>query len=199
MTLTGRLPELAEMQGAGGDGWMKVRDGKLADLPVLGDILDQAASRISKVLGGKAASANDRADIEFRFEGNRIYLTKAELIAPTWLLRGAGQKDAAGDIYFNERLDLRLAFTAEEKLLRGFDKLTGLDLSGAWGNIKDRLSHLRVTGTLSEPKVNLTALSRGTGSGDDSSSQKKRPGEKILEGIGKGTKKIGEGLGDLVD
>mgnify|MGYP005847974597 CR=1 FL=1 len=137
---------------AAGTGWLSVREGRLIALPLL--------ARLRAVMGlGDAAepdtatpAGNDRADLEWRYEGDHLQFSQLEAITRWLAVRGDGK------LYFDGSLDLRLNGGPLERLQHT------MGFVGDWmGRVTDKLVTYTVTGRVGDPVVSARPLGMGVG------------------------------------
>ena len=124
-----------------GDGELKVRDGRLASIPVISAI---GRTMDTLLLQGRH---NDRMDIEFSLEPDGIYLERANLIAGIMGFR------ARGSIGFDDQLYLILNGGPLERLQDSMGAFGRL-----FGNLTDRLIRYEVSGPIGSPSVRVRPL-----------------------------------------
>jgi len=124
-----------------GDGELKVRDGRLASIPVISAI---GRTMDTLLLQGRH---NDRMDIEFSLEPDGIYLESANLIAGIMGFR------ARGSIGFDDQLYLIFNGGPLERLQDSMGAFGRL-----FGNLTDRLIRYEVSGPIGSPSVRVRPL-----------------------------------------
>lgn len=128
----------------GGSGSLRVRDGRLINIPLVHDLTEAAAS-IAEALG--AGSVRDSADAEFRFEGGAVRVESMTLETQAVVARGSGT------ITFVGACDLMMNAGPMEKV----QGLLG-GIGAAIGKVTDRLVKYHVTGPIGDPSVKVRPL-----------------------------------------
>ena len=124
-----------------GDGELKVRDGRLASIPVISAI---GRAMDTLLLQGRH---NDRLDIGFSLEPDGIYLETVNLIAGVMAFR------ARGSIEFDNTIYLLMNGGPLERLQHSMGAVGRL-----FGNFTDRLVRYEVSGPLGSPSVRVRPL-----------------------------------------
>jgi AsmA-like C-terminal region len=102
-------PPATAMTASRGNGTVRITEGHLAALPVLGDVLD-GLSKAMAVAHLGSGPPTDTADGVFTFEGDRVNFSRLDLVTAWAVARGAG------DVYFDGKLDLTLNAGPLEKI-----------------------------------------------------------------------------------
>src|SRR5262249_46483375 len=88
LTLSGRGNDLRTMQG---EGWIKIPNGAhLYDLPLVVDLLTFLSGKLPR------GSAFQEADGQFTIDGEKLKVTKLELLGDALSLRGEGEMQVDG-------------------------------------------------------------------------------------------------------
>jgi hypothetical protein len=126
-----------------GRGTIQIVDGRLNQIPVLSDILS-VVTKTMKAAGVGSGRPSDTADVAFTFAGDRVTFSKVLVVTQVAALRGHG------DIYFDTRMDMLFNAGPLEKI----QSMLGV-IGDLFGKVTDEISAYAVTGTLSEPKVDV--------------------------------------------
>lgn len=129
---------------ARGGGELSIRQGRLANIPVLGTVIRFIRSTVAKALGDNKETFNDVADASFSFVDDRIVIHKFTATSGPLAMRGDG------DVTFNQQLNLRLNAGPMERLQNSLGAI-----GRAWASISDSVAGYRVTGTLKEPDISV--------------------------------------------
>ena len=124
-----------------GDGELKVRNGRLASIPVI-----SAVGRAMDILLLQGRH-NDQMDIEFTLEPDGIYLESVNLVAGVMAFR------ARGSIGFDDTIYLIMNGGPLERMQHSMGALGRL-----FGNVTDRLVRYEVSGPLGSPSVRVRPL-----------------------------------------
>jgi hypothetical protein len=154
--LAGRVTATASFVGplsaattqAGGGGTVHVRDGRLANLPLISGLINQLSS-VGK-FGGKAQDeliGHDNADVTFELKGEYADLTHIAMSTPVLALEGTGR------IGFDQSLYLNVKAGPIKKL----EQAIGVFGKGL-GQLTENIIRYRVTGTLGEPRVTVLLM-----------------------------------------
>ncbi|MFB3891926.1 MAG: AsmA-like C-terminal region-containing protein [Phycisphaerae bacterium] len=129
---------------AAGSGWAQLRDGKMSNVPVFGQVLNKLASALTlNVVGG-----HDSGDFNFTLAGNRVHFSKIDFRSAAYAVRGGG------DLYFKGDLDLTVTAGPLEKIESAFGRLGSLV-----GKATDKLIRYHVGGTVDNPAITVQPLS----------------------------------------
>lgn len=107
--VTWDAPLASAMTASRGNGDVRITEGHLAAIPVLGDVLD-GLGKVMAVAHLGSTQPTDTADGVFTFEGDRVNLSRLDLATAWAVARGSG------DIYLNGNLDLTLNAGPLEKI-----------------------------------------------------------------------------------
>lgn len=165
-TLTGPMDKI--LTRSSGDGWLKLRNGRLGSLRIIDDIGRALAQNIKSLFSSEKQSRldTDAADLEFRFMGDRVHFTNILAQTSTFAVRGHG------DLWYDKRLSLLLNGGSPEDLKSVTDESDkgGNEVVNAIGDVLNTigrgaedlasgaLSHVAtvvVSGTTDEPKVRV--------------------------------------------
>ena len=124
-----------------GDGELKVRNGRLASIPVISAV---GRAMDTLLLQGRH---NDRMDIEFTLEPDAIYLESVNLVAGVMAFR------ARGTIGFDDTIYLIMNGGPLERMQHSMGAVGRL-----FGNFTDRLVRYEVSGPLGAPSVRVRPL-----------------------------------------
>ena len=133
--LDGDLARLDERLA--GSGTVKVTEGRLARLPVIGPLVEA----VSGVFGGQPT---DRADVSLTLQPGVVSLSSIDLVSSTVAARGAGT------IGLDGALDLRLNAGPLEKVQSSLGAI-----GDVFGAITDALVKYHVTGTVNDAAVKV--------------------------------------------
>lgn len=128
----------------GGSGTLRVRDGRLVNIPILSDLME-AMNVLNKAMG-TGYKLEDTADVDYDLTGQGFKITRGEAQTQVASARFTGTISYTGD------LDL----SANAGPLEKVQGLLG-DIGKAVGKVTDRLMKYRITGPASDPKVSVTA------------------------------------------
>ncbi len=128
----------------GGSGSLRVRDGRLINIPLVHDLTEAAAS-IAEAVG--AGSVRDSADVGFRFDSGVVRVESMNLETQAVVARGSGS------ITFGGVCDLMMNAGPMEKV----QGLLG-EIGAAIGKVTDRLVKYHVTGPIGDPSVKVRPL-----------------------------------------
>jgi hypothetical protein len=134
-------------QNADGQGQINVTEGRLVDLPIVSGLIN-ATSTVATL--GQVSGNRGTADATFTFEGDRATFSVINLKSAAIAVRGKG------DVYLDERLDLRFnggPVERVQKMLGGAGDLIG--------KVTDSLMAYTVKGTMSEPKIGVQVAGVG--------------------------------------
>ena len=145
VTLTGPFATIT--QNAGGQGQINVTEGRLVDLPIVSGLIN-ATSTVATL--GQVSGDRGTADAKFTFEGDRATFSEINLKSAAIAVRGNG------DIYLDERLDLRFNGGPVERV----QKMLG-GAGDIIGKVTDSLMAYTVKGTLGEPKIGVQVAGIG--------------------------------------
>jgi uncharacterized protein involved in outer membrane biogenesis len=152
---------------SGGNGWVKLRNGRLVGLRVIADVGQALARKITSISFGRTQSYpdTDTADMEFQFVGDRAHFTKIDAQTATFAITGNG------DVWFDKRLNLLLNGGPPEKLrlvttgggtdnqvVKGIGNILHGVEHGAAEIGSEALSQVAtvvVSGTIDQPKVQI--------------------------------------------
>lgn len=146
LTANGPLTEV--MTELRGEGTAQVRDGRIARIAVISDLIDfmESGGDLSRPEDG-APAGRDRADVVFRLRGNHAYLSQAEIVGSWFAIRGRGK------LFFDQTMDVQVNAGPLEKVQ---DTLGAL--GDVFGTITDSLIAYRVSGTAAEPSIQVVAF-----------------------------------------
>ena len=130
-------------QAAGG-GTISIRQGRIDNIPVLGQIFTGVEDLLKHTMGGNTHALTDSADGTFAFAGDRVRFDHFAGASGALALRGAGT------IGFDRQLDLRLNGGPME----GLQNSLGV-VGEAWASVSDAMTGYRVTGSAGAPKVTM--------------------------------------------
>ena len=166
VTLTGPMNKV--LTRSGGNGWLKLRNGRLAGLRVIADIGQALSRKITSVFSdGEAGRPDtDSADLKFQFIGDKIHFTNIFAQTSTFAIMGYG------DVWFDKRLHLLFNGGPAEKLQSAMDAGDGggNQVANAVGDILhtvgrgatdiatevlSQVASVVVVGTTDEPKVRV--------------------------------------------
>jgi hypothetical protein len=149
-------PELLKQTVAQGqmismpDDWgsmnLSLRDARLVRIPVMSSMRDAVIRtlRLATFNFDQAPPANEKATIAARFTGERVVFDQIDYSSSLIAARGSG------NIGLNQTLDLRFNAGPLEKLQNN------LGMVGEWlGKVTDALAGYRVSGTFSQPRVQV--------------------------------------------
>jgi len=187
--LSGRVTATATFVGpisaattqAGGGGTVQVRDGRLANLPLLSGLFNQLRS--AGKFGAKAQDeliGHDNADVTFELRGDHAELTDVAMSTPVLALEGTGRIGFDRSLYLNVKAGP----------LKKLEQSIGVFGKGL-GQLTDNLIRYRVTGTLAEPKVTVLLM----GAPDDAKpapEDGQRPASELFEQISPGRSEDGQ-------
>lgn len=139
-TLTAQLN--AWRESLDGNGTLRVRDGRMINMPVIGDLVE--------VVGGRWGEQRDRADADLVLNGERMRFSNIEMVSASVAARGDGV------LFFDQRIDFRMNAGPLERLQ---DELG--EVGRIFGSLTDKLVTYHITGTLSEPQVKVRPLGLG--------------------------------------
>ena len=154
--LTGPLSQITEKAGGGGN--IKLTEARIFAAHQDNELIQagRTALELNPAEQPPQINRKERVLATFSFEGNKINFTDLDVIAPMIAARGRG------DVYFDERLDLKLNGGPIEKVQ------SKLGVAGRiMGAVTDRLITLKITGTFDEPNVGVQVLGVGGGSVDE--------------------------------
>ena len=140
-----------------GEGTLEVRQGRIARIAVLSDIIDfmESAGDLSKP--EDVAAGRDRAEVAFRLRGDHAYLSSLELVGSWFAVRGKGK------VFFDQTLNVQVNAGPMEKV----QDTLGL-VGDVFGALTDSLLAYRVTGTAESPTIRPVAFGGLRGApGDD--------------------------------
>ncbi|MEQ9455252.1 MAG: hypothetical protein RLN76_11770 [Phycisphaeraceae bacterium] len=157
------------MTQAGGGGTVRVRDGNLAPLPVLSDVLGFALESpldLNAITGGN--KLQDAADVAFTLEGNRVRLGDVQIDASLAVVNGRGTVgfDQTLDTVVSVKLKAQdeLGQKVDDEIGRVVDRVGG-ELGGLLGDlgrrvrrevqeeVTDRLLTFEVKGSVEAPVI----------------------------------------------
>jgi len=170
-------PLSAATTQAGGGGTVQVRDGRLANLPLISGLINQLSS-VGK-FGGKGQDeliGHDNADVTFELRGDHADLTHVAMSTPVLALEGTGR------IGFDQSLYLNVQAGPIKKL----EQAIGVFGKGL-GQLTDNLIRYRVTGTLSEPKVTILLMG-APDEAEPASEDARQPASELFEEINPATR-----------
>jgi len=166
VTITGPMDKI--LTRSGGDGWLKLRKGRLGSLRIIDDIGRALAQNIKSIFSGEKEIRmdTDAADLEFRFMGDKIHFTNILAQTSTFAVRGYG------DVWFDKRLALLLNGGSPENLKSVTDESVGggNEVVNAIGDVLSTIGRgaediasgvlsqvatIVVSGTTDEPKVRV--------------------------------------------
>lgn len=128
----------------GGRGELHLKDGRIAEMPVLQQILE-VANLWGKV--GEFARLDHSVDAAFDLTGEGARVTSLDVQTPVIALRGDGM------VFYDTQLDLMLNGGPVEKIQGLLGKV-----GDVIGKVTDRLVGYRVRGTLAKPEVSVSPL-----------------------------------------
>lgn len=146
------------MREARGEGALQVRQGRIARIAVVSDLIDfmESAGDLSRPEDG-APAGRDHADVAFRLRGDHAYLSEAALVGSWFAVRGKGK------VYFDQALNVQVNAGPMEKV----QDTLGL-VGDVFGALTDSLLAYRVTGTAADPTIRPVAFGGLRGApGDD--------------------------------
>ncbi len=138
------------LTGNSGSGTLNLTDGKLVFLPVLSDISDTVGMDGSNSSAKQIANFKDTADVQFEFMEDHIAISEVDITSSLVSVRGDGR------VYYDQKLSLIFNGGPVEKVQKGLG-----DLGKILGAVTDTLLKYHVTGTVSEPKVDIKPLGIG--------------------------------------
>ena len=133
----------AIMTGSTGGGEIALVEGRLNGLPVVGQLLD-ATRQAMKVIGVDSGKDTDTVQAEFSFAGNKLKFSRLDLNTSWAELRGQG------DVYFDQRLDLRFKGGPVAKVVSVLGRI-GRALTQA----TDELAEYAIQGTVAKPQIKV--------------------------------------------
>ncbi len=143
MNISAPAPEL--LTQAAGQGTLSITKGRVMNLPVVADVVRDAADVATD---GKVKLDDEKGDHEaelvFTFKGDRVVFSSIKGKQTGYAYRGDGV------VYFDSRLDLRFNAGPLELLQENLGVIG--DVLGA---VTDTLVKYTVTGTLAEPKLGV--------------------------------------------
>lgn len=128
------------MHSLGGEGSVQLRGTDLYKLPVVLDLLRSLRK------GKEAQGAFDSSDIDFRVQGEHVYLDKVDLTGDTLTLKGAGELNARREVDLN----FYTVLGREDAYLPAVRPLLGL--------ASQRFLLIKVGGTLDHPSLSREIL-----------------------------------------
>ncbi|XAM00022.1 hypothetical protein OT109_01275 [Phycisphaeraceae bacterium D3-23] len=141
-----------------GEGTLEIRQGRIARIMVISDIIDfmESAGDLSKP--EDATAGRDRAEIAFRLRGDRAYLSKMELVGSWFAVRGRG------NVFFDQSMDVQVNAGPLEKV----QDTLGV-IGDVFGALTDSMLAYRVSGTAESPAIRPVAFGglRGAPGDDD--------------------------------
>ncbi|MCB9849724.1 MAG: hypothetical protein H6817_03375 [Phycisphaerales bacterium] len=129
-----------------GNGSLTIRDGRLVNLPIIGDIL----ALLSKAPIVRSAEPKDQADIDFELTGEGVRIVKAKIISWIALIRGEGM------IGYDQSLDLLVNAGVLGRIQDELGRVGEL-----LNTITDSMVQYTVKGTIEKPKVGVRAFGAG--------------------------------------
>lgn len=146
VTAGGLLAELTTQLRGGGT--LTLREGRVARIAVLSDLIDfMESSGDLRRPDGTAPAGRDKADVAFRIRGDRVYLSHAEIVGSWFAVRGRG------NVFLDQRLDVQVNAGPLEKLQDALGVVG--DVLGA---VTDSVMAYRVGGTVEEPGISVVAF-----------------------------------------
>jgi len=128
---------------AHGGGTFSIRQGRIDQIPVLGDILTSLSKFLAHPLSGDH-DLNDAADGRFSFAQTGVRVEEFSGTSGIMAVRGTGT------IGFDQQLDMRLNGGPMEGLQNSLG-----DLGRAWASTSDAMAGYRVNGTAHDPHVSI--------------------------------------------
>lgn len=146
LTANGPLSDV--MTELRGEGTAQVREGRIARIAVISDLIDfmESGGDLTRPEDGTPAG-RDRADVAFRLRGNHAYLSQAEIIGSWFAVRGKGK------VFFDQSMDVQVNAGPMEKVQ---DTLGAV--GDVFGALTDSLMAYRVSGTAAEPAIRVVAF-----------------------------------------
>jgi len=143
-----QLPLAGQAEGAQlfGEGKAKLRQGRIARIAVISDVIDFMAKRGD--LNPRDDGGNDHGEANFELRGDHAYIEQVEVVGSWFAMRGRGQ------VFFNDRLNMNLNAGPMQKVQASLGRI-----GDALGTVTDNLIAYRVTGSFADPKVGVAPLS----------------------------------------
>jgi hypothetical protein len=142
--ITFSAPPTRWNQQATGGGTISLRQGRIDNIPVLGNIFTDVGNLMKHPLGGGTHALTDTAEASFTFAGDGLRFDRFAGTAGALALRGGGT------LGFDQRLDLRLNGGPMEGLQNSLGAV-----GAVWASMSDAMAGYRVGGTLEDPKVSM--------------------------------------------
>ncbi|MFI4861471.1 MAG: AsmA-like C-terminal region-containing protein [Phycisphaerales bacterium JB063] len=140
-----------------GEGTLDIRQGRIARIMVISDIIDfmESAGDLSKP--EDAVAGRDRAEVAFRLRGDHAYLSKMELVGSWFAVRGRG------NVFFDQSMNVQVNAGPLEKV----QDTLGV-IGDVFGALTDSMLAYRVSGTTESPSIRPVAFGGLRGApGDD--------------------------------
>lgn len=155
-----------------GRGVIRVDEGRLVNLPIM-QTMGAAIGKARRAAGGEElAKPTDRVDSRLLFSRDNVLVEHLEVIGPWFIVRGQGE------INLDQRLNLKLRGGPLDKV----GNLFGQTVAGAVSKVSDLLASYQITGTLTQPQVQVEVA-----------------GEKAAGKVGQGAKKAADAVRGLFE
>lgn len=143
------LPLGGQADGANltGQGQVNLRNGRIARVAVISDVIDFMETR-GEISQSRDAAGRDRGDMTFELRGDHAYISELEIEGSWFAMRGRGQ------IFFDDRLNMNVNAGPMQKVQSALGAVG--DVLGA---LTDGLVAYRVTGPFARPRVGVAPLS----------------------------------------
>lgn len=128
-----------------GKGTAELRQGRIARIAVISDVIDFMSSRGD--LNPRDDGGNDRGDATFELRGDHAYIEEVEIVGSWFAMRGKGQ------VFFNDRLNMNLNAGPMQRVQASLGRI-----GEALGTVTDGLIAYRVTGSFAKPSVGIAPL-----------------------------------------
>lgn len=158
-------------QGGGinltGQGEASLRDGRIARVAVISDVIDFMETR-GEISQRRDAAGRDRGDMTFDLRGDHAYIEDIEIIGSWFAMRGRGQ------VFFDDRLNMNINAGPMQKVQSALGAVG--DVLGA---LTDGLVAYRVTGPFARPRVGVAPLSGIIGAPGERDRRRPTPDDEI--------------------
>lgn len=149
LQINAKAPLMQVLEQTTGSGELRVREGRIARLPLISDLIQfmQSGGNLSRPDNGEAPAGSDKVDLVFEMRGDHAYFSKANVDGTWFAMRGRGK------VFFDQRLAMNINAGPLEKVQNAIG-LIGRPL----GAVTDALLTYRVTGTLSDKTITPVPL-----------------------------------------